>query len=164
VLEPALVVGASGDEYRASLALSAERYRKAGAEVTIGEFLEARWPGYRSPLEEALPGAFMQAVNDAETWFERELPGLLDWRFGREEARRIGQPTLCLLGGRSAEMGARFEEAHELLLDWLPCAEGHIVSYTTHLMQIENPRATAEALASFWSRHPIPTRPGRHAQ
>ena len=72
LLEPGLMVGASAQGYRESLARGVERYREAGAEVVVDEFLQARWPGYRATLERALPGAFAQAVADAGTWFERE--------------------------------------------------------------------------------------------
>ena len=90
---------------------------------------------------------------DAETWFERELSGQLDWHFGEAEARRIGQPTLSVLGGESDALWSRFGETHKLLLEWLPHAEGFVLPGTTHLMQIQDPRGMAEALAGFWVRH-----------
>src|SRR5215207_5689322 len=51
VLEPALAVGASAQAYRESLAGGTQRYREAGAEVVVDEFLRARWPGYRATLD-----------------------------------------------------------------------------------------------------------------
>ena len=56
LLEPALMLGASAQDYRESLARVVERYREAGAAVAVDEFLQARWPGYRTALEGALPG------------------------------------------------------------------------------------------------------------
>ena len=153
LLEPGLMVGASAQGYRESLARGAERYREAGAAVVVDEFLQARWPGYRTALDRVLPGAFAQAVADAETWFERELSGQLDWRFGEAEARLISQPTLSVLGGKSDALWPRFGETHRLLLVWLPHAEGFVVPGTTHLMQIQDPRGVAEALATFWARY-----------
>ena len=100
LLEPGLMVGASAAGYREALARGAARYREAGAAVAVDEFLQARWPGYGAALERALPGAVAQAVADAGTWFERELPGQLAWRFGEAEARRITQPALSVLGRR----------------------------------------------------------------
>jgi pimeloyl-ACP methyl ester carboxylesterase len=155
LLEPALIVGASGQGYRDSLARGTERYRDAGAAIIVDEFLEARWPAYRAVLDRALPDAFAQAVADAATTFEYEVPALLDWHFGETEARRILQPTLSLLGGENDAPMSRFGETHRLLLAWLPRAEGVVLPGVTHLMQIENPRGTAEALAAFLARHPI---------
>lgn len=156
LLEPALMVGASAQGYRESLARGAERYREAGAAVVVDEFLQARWPGYRAALDRALPGAFAQAVADAGTTFERELPGLLGWRFGEEEARRISQPALSVLGGASDALWSRFGETHRLLLAWLPHAEGFVLPGATHFLQLEDPRGMAEALAAFWARHQLP--------
>jgi pimeloyl-ACP methyl ester carboxylesterase len=153
LLEPALMVGASAQGYRESLARASERYRDAGAAVVVDEFLQARWPQYRAALDRALPGAFEQAVADAGTAFEGELPGLLGWRFGEAEARRIVQPVLSVLGGESEALWPRFGEAHRLLLDWLPHVEGFVLPGATHFLQLEDPQGMAEALAAFWARH-----------
>ena len=153
LLEPGLMVGATAQDYRESLARGAERYREAGASVVVDEFLQARWPGYRATLDRVLPGAFAQAVADAETWFERELSGQLDWPFGEAEARRIIQPTLSVLGGESDTLWSRFGETHRLLLAWLPHAEGFVLTGTTHFMQIQDPRGMAEVLAAFWASY-----------
>jgi pimeloyl-ACP methyl ester carboxylesterase len=157
LLEPGLMVGASAQDYRESLARGVERYREAGTAVVVDEFLQARWPGYRATLEGVLPGAFAQAVADAETWFEREASGQLAWRFGEEEARRISQPTLSVLGGESDALWSRFGETHRQLLAWLPHAEGFVLPGTTHFLQIQDPRGMAEALAAFWARHRLAT-------
>ena len=156
LLEPGLMVGAGAQGYREALARGVERYREAGAAVVVDEFLQARWPGYRATLERVLPGAFAQAVADAETWFEREASGQQGWHFGEAEVRRISQPTLSVLGGESDALWSRFGETHRLLLEWLPHAEGFVVPGATHFMQIENPRGMAEALAAFWARHRFP--------
>jgi pimeloyl-ACP methyl ester carboxylesterase len=156
LLEPGLMVGASAQGYRESLARGAQRYREAGAEVVVDEFLQARWPGYRATLDRVLPGAFAQALADAGTWFEREVSGQLGWQFSEAEVRRISQPTLSVLGGESDALWSRFGETHRLLLAWLPHAEGFVLPGTTHFMQLEDPRGMAEALAAFWARHRLP--------
>jgi pimeloyl-ACP methyl ester carboxylesterase len=153
LLEPALMVGENARGYRESLARSIERYREVGAAVAVHEALEARWPGYRAALDLDRPGAFAQAVVDAHTPFEFELPGLLAWRFGEAEARRISQPALSVLGGESEALWSRFGETHRLLLAWLPHAEGVILPGATHFPQVQAPRGLAEALAAFWRRH-----------
>ena len=118
LLEPGLMVGAGAQGYRESLARGVERYREAGAEVVVDEFLQARWPGYRATLERVLPGAFAQALADAGTWFEREASGQLAWRFGG------GSPThqpadLVRARRKSDARWSRFGETHRLLLAWL---------------------------------------------
>lgn len=157
LLEPALAVGASAASYREALARAEQRYREAGAAVVVDEFLQARWPGYRTALEQLLPGAFAQAVADAGTAFEVELPALRDWSFGEAEARRLTQPVLSVLGAESEALWARFGETHRLLLAWLPHADGFVLPGATHFLQLQNPRGMAEALAAFYARHPIPS-------
>jgi pimeloyl-ACP methyl ester carboxylesterase len=157
LLEPGLMVGASAKGYREALVQGAERYREVGPAVAVDEFLQARWPGYRGPLEQMVPGAVAQAVSDAGTWFDRELPGQLEWIFGETEAGRVSQPTLCVLGGESEAMWSRFGETHRLLLEWLPHAEGLVLPGTAHLMQLQDPHGMAEALVGFWARHSLNT-------
>jgi pimeloyl-ACP methyl ester carboxylesterase len=152
------MVGASARGYREALARGVERYREAGAAVAVDEFLQARWsgPGYRVAFDRVLPGAFAQAVDDAGTWFEREVSRQLGWRFGEVEAWRISQPTLSVLSGESDAFWSRFGETHRLLLAWLPHAVGVVLPGTTHFMQLQDPRGMAEALAAFWARHRLP--------
>jgi pimeloyl-ACP methyl ester carboxylesterase len=155
LLEPALAVGASAPGYRESLVRGGQRYREVGAQVVLDEFLHARWPGYSAVIDEVLPGALAQAVADAGMSFERELPALLSWHFGEEEARRIVQPVLSVLGGESGTLSPRFGETHQFLLNSLPHAEEFVLPGATHFLQVEDPRGIAEALSSFWTRHPL---------
>jgi pimeloyl-ACP methyl ester carboxylesterase len=158
LLEPALIIGASGASYRESLLRSAGRYRAEGPVVVMEEFLRARWPGYsRAALEQVLPGAFAQAVADAPATFELDI-GFVDWSFGDAEARRITQPTLVVLGGASPALHPRFEETYQALLEWLPHAEGFVLPGATHFLQVESASASAglaAAMSAFFARKPI---------
>jgi pimeloyl-ACP methyl ester carboxylesterase len=154
LLEPALAVGSTGDAYRASLSTGIERYRSENTAALVDEFLEARSPGYRPLLERRLPDALEQAIADAGTAFEIDTPGLLEWSFGEEDARRLEVPVLSVLGGESDALWSRFGEVHRLLLEWVPRAEGCILPGATHLLQIEKPAGMAEVLASFFERQP----------
>ena len=113
-------------------------------------------PDYRAALEQALPGAFDQAVADADTFFGQELPAVAQWTFGQEEAARIAQPALAR--PRRAQH-PRFRERRDLLLAWLPNAEAFELPAATHLLHVQNPGAMANALAAFFARHPLPASP-----
>jgi len=153
LLEPALAVGSTGDTYRASLGTGIERYRSEDTATLVDQFMEARSPGYRQLLERRLPGALEQAITDAETAFEVDTPGLLEWSFSELDARRVEHPVLSVLGGDSNALWSRFGEVHRLLLEWFPLAEGYILPGTTHFLQVEKPAELAEALARFFDRH-----------
>jgi pimeloyl-ACP methyl ester carboxylesterase len=109
-------------------------------------------PDYRDPLEQGLPGAIEQCVADADAFFAKELPALQQWSFTQEDAARITQPVLGVLGERTAPT---FPERMELLLAWLPNAEPFELPGATHLLHIQNPQGMAEGLASFFARHPV---------
>jgi pimeloyl-ACP methyl ester carboxylesterase len=158
LIEPGLMVGASGGPYREALARGGRRYQEASAAEVVDEFLQARSPGYRDRLDRLLPGAFAQAVADAGTWFEYELPAQLAWHFDTAEALRITQPVLSILGGQSDALWDRFGETHRWILDRLPHAEGVVLPGATHFPQLERPRPLAEKLAAFFIRHPYPIR------
>jgi pimeloyl-ACP methyl ester carboxylesterase len=157
LLEPALAVGASAAEYRGALARGRGRYREVGAAVAVDEFLQTRCPEYRVILDKVLPGGSAQAVADAGTAFELEVAALLDWRFGEEEARRITQPVLAVLGGASEALWPRFGETYRWLLSSLPRVEGVVIPGVTHFMQVEEPGRLAGGLVEFWERHPLTT-------
>ncbi len=105
--------------------------------------------GYREPLERVLPGAVEQAVADADTFFGQELPAVMQWSFGADEAARVTQPALALVGERSIPV---FHERRDLLLEWLPAAEPFELEGATHLLQVENPAGMANALLAFFAR------------
>lgn len=108
---------------------------------------------YRSVLDRALPGAFEQAVADADALFQAEAPALQQWSLTREEARRIEQPVLSVYHEDPTWPG--FRETHEMLSAWLPQTEAFMLPNATHLLQVMNPRDMAEALADFFARHPF---------
>jgi 3-oxoadipate enol-lactonase len=107
-------------------------------------------PDYRDALERGLPGGFAQVVAGADAFYTQELPALQQWSFTEQDARRIAQPVLAVVGEHSAPT---FPERRELLLSWLPQVEAFELPEATHLLHLENARGMAEALASFFARH-----------
>jgi pimeloyl-ACP methyl ester carboxylesterase len=91
--------------------------------------------------------------SDADTFFGHELPALRQWVFGPDEAKRITQPVLAVVGEHS---DTRFHQRQELLREWLPAVEPYVLPNAGHLMHLDNGRGLAHALADFFARHPIP--------
>jgi pimeloyl-ACP methyl ester carboxylesterase len=156
LIEAALLVGPKEHAYRDALERNVAAFDPGDAEAFVDEFIGARWPDYRPILDWALPGAFQQAVADARTVFEGELPGLGRWSFGEAEAQTIERPTLTILGGDSDAIGRRFGDAHRWLLATFPNAEEVVLPGMTHLPQMQDPAATANAISGFWARHRMP--------
>jgi pimeloyl-ACP methyl ester carboxylesterase len=132
-----------------------QRYREGDKASAVDIWMQGTCGSdYRVALERVLPGAVAQAVADADTFFSQELPAVQAWTFTVEEARSITQPVLLVLGERSRPT---FRERQELLRAWLRTTEFYVLPQATHLLQVENPRALAEALADFFTRHPLAT-------
>jgi pimeloyl-ACP methyl ester carboxylesterase len=128
-------------------------YRAGDTAAAVDTFFRGVFgEGYGPALEQGLPGAFDRAVSEADAFFTQELPALQQWDFTEDDARRIAQPVLLVLGERSTPT---FPERRELLLSWLPNAEAVDLPDTRHLLHVERPAAVAEALAGFFARHPI---------
>ena len=131
-----------------------QRYRAGDQAAAVDIFFRGvLGPGYRAALDHGLPGAFGQAIADADAFFTQEMPAIQQWPFTEDDAHRIGQPALAVLGTASPPM---FAERHKLLLHWLPNAEPLDLPGLTHLLHAQDPAALADGLAGFFARHPIP--------
>jgi 3-oxoadipate enol-lactonase len=157
LLEPALYqVPSAAGPARAFVASALEQYRGGDKAEAVDTFMRGVCgPGYRVVLEQGVPGAFEQAVADADTFFGQELPVLREWSFRREDARRITQPALAVIGGQSEQVSPIWRERQELLLAWLPDVEAFVLPDATHLLHVQNPSGMAQALADFFARHPV---------
>ena len=157
LLEPARPTPASEAQagfVRDVVAPAVQRYRAGDKAGAVDTFMRGVFgPGYHPALEEGSPGAFEQAVADADAFFGQELPALQQWSFTEADARRIAQPVLAVLGENTA---STFPERRALLLTWLPNVEPFDLADATHLLHLQNPRGLAEGLAAFYARHPLP--------
>ena len=155
LLEPALFAVDSAEEFLEGLGPAFGMYA-AGEKAAAIDFLQRAWfgPDYRSVVERALPpGALEQAVADADTFFQLEVPAHQEWAFTREDAARVSQPVFAVRGADGLPF---FREVAELLREWLPQTETFVLPNATHALQMQNARAMAEGLAGFFTRHPLP--------
>jgi pimeloyl-ACP methyl ester carboxylesterase len=138
---------------RAFVEPAVQRYRDGDKASAVDTFFRGVFgPEYRAALDKGLPGAFEQAVAEADMFFGQELPALQQWSFAREDASRITQPALAVLGENTAPT---FPERRELLLSWLPNITPFDLPDATHLLHVQNPAGMAEGLDSFYARHPL---------
>jgi pimeloyl-ACP methyl ester carboxylesterase len=158
LMEPALPVPDLGQDRllstRAAMAPIFEAYRAGDKARAVDGFMRSvSGPDYRAVVDRVLPGAFAQAVIDADTFFGQELPAVQQWTLSREDAARITQPVLSVMGAKSKDVSPIWTERHELILAWLPKAESFVLPDATHLLHVQHPRVVAEALAAFLARH-----------
>ena len=153
VVEPPPVHTRSAAEFRAANDRLVETRRSLGPEAALDEFLGrligAHW---RIDVEAHLTGATAQMLRDATTFFDVDLPALLAWRFGRDDAHRISCPVLYIGGSDS---GPWFAQVHDLILDWFPPAHDVIIQGADHSLMLTHTRDVAAAFTSFATRFPI---------
>jgi pimeloyl-ACP methyl ester carboxylesterase len=160
LLEPALFMVPSAPQFMDAMRPVLQMYEAGNKTGAVDLFLQAVvGPEYRGVLDRVLPGAFAQAVADADTFFRVEFPALEQWSFTQAEARRITQPVLAVLGADSHALWPGWVEGHHLVQAWLPQAEAFVLQGATHGLQLIDPQGMAEGLAGFFARHPLPERP-----
>jgi pimeloyl-ACP methyl ester carboxylesterase len=160
LLEPVGIAAPSVAAFvREAVQPSGERYAHGDTAGAVELFLRgACGPRMREVAAHALPpGAYDLAAADAETFFLIEGPVFEQWRFGPDQAARVTQPVLLVLGTDSDAVTPMFGEMNAALAEWLPRAESIELPGATHALQMMNPAGTAEVLADFFARNPIAT-------
>lgn len=109
-------------------------------------------PEWRQVVEEQVVGASAQMEGDATTFFDTDLPALLNWRFGPADVRRITCPILHIGG---TDSGPWFAEVRDLILEWFPHAEDVVIDGADHFLAVTHAPEIADALVAFLRRHPI---------
>lgn len=163
LLEPAMLSVPSAGAFGQRLEPIVGLYQGGDAAGAIEAFLEAvAGPGLAAVIDGVLdPNWFKRAVADADTFFRVELPALAEWSFTREDAAKIRQPVLSVLGERSATVTPHVAEVHALLQEWMPQTKPAILPGATHALQMMNPHGMAQELSAFFARHPIEVPTGR---
>jgi len=151
--EPALLMVPSAASFMEQLGPVLGSYGSGDKAAAVEGFLEAVSNAeYRSSIEARAPGGVDQAIKDADTFFQIEMPALENWNFTADDAKRLTQPVLYVLGGDSAAM---FGEGKDLVHTLLPQTEVAIIPKATHLLQMEEPGVVADAIGEFLRRHPM---------
>lgn len=156
LIEPPPVHVPSADEFRAANDRLIASRREQGPQAALDEFLTiVIGRDWQQAAEEALPGSPTQMRHDVATFFDTDLPALLAWRFGPDEAVRVECPVLYIGG---SESGPWFAEVHELILGWIPHAEAVIIDGADHSLALTHARHLADVLHAFLDasrrRHP----------
>jgi pimeloyl-ACP methyl ester carboxylesterase len=90
--------------------------------------------------------------NDAATFFDTDIPALLEWQFTAADAGHITAPVLYIGG---TDSGPMFAQVRKLMMEWLPQAEEAVIRGADHSLAISHPAEIATALATFLQRHKI---------
>ena len=161
LMEPALRTAAlranladpAVEDLHRRMSVGFQRYRDGDREGAVEGFLGATFaPGYRQQLEQVLPGWWDQTVRTADAFFGAEVPELQSWEFGPSQARQVTAPVLSVRGSSSDPAFVAFER---LLREWLPQLETAEIAGVDHRLHLQRPEGVADALAEFFTRHPL---------
>ncbi len=153
VAEPPPVHIPGADGFRAANERLLELRRERGVDAALEEFLTMLvGVDWRAEVDGRLPGAVEQIERDAASFFDRDVPALLDWGFGPAAAARITCPVLNLGGSDS---GPWFVDVRALVAGWIPHAETEVIEGAGHSLEVTHPAEVAAALVGFLHRHPL---------
>jgi pimeloyl-ACP methyl ester carboxylesterase len=151
VMEPPPVHVPSASQFRATSTGLLEAFHRDGPVAALEEFMTMLvGSGWRRESERDLPGSVVAMERDAATFFASDLPALLAWDFGPDDAARIRCPVLYVGG---SESGPWFAEVRTQLLQWLPQVEDTTVMGAGHLLACTHPSAVATLVIDFLRRH-----------
>jgi pimeloyl-ACP methyl ester carboxylesterase len=91
-----------------------------------------------------------QAVADAGTFFNVEVPAMAEWKFTFDDVAKLRMPVFYLTGQASR---TPFQETHMRLKQTLPQATGVLLPNAGHELQMSQPAAVAGVLAAFLKKH-----------
>ena len=146
----------SGDSFLQQAGPAFEAYGSGDHAGALAMFMTAvsglEWTACRALLEERIPGAVAQSLQDADTFFGVELPALTEWDFGPGQAAAIDRPVLSVLG---SETKLLWVEVADFLRSSLPRVEELTIEGAGHLLHIQRPEPVARGLAEFLERNAI---------
>ena len=129
-------------------------YETGDRRAALTAFLETRaGEAFRGVLDWLqTTGEFDQAVKDADTFLLVEMPAAYAWNFTPEDAKRIKQPLVSILGSHSPE---RAQKVHAILKEWVPQTESLVLPNAEHALALMDPPGIAQALSGWLARHPM---------
>jgi pimeloyl-ACP methyl ester carboxylesterase len=102
LLEPAARGISSSAQIAAALGPVIAAYRSGDAPAAVDGFLRhVCGDGYRAVLDRAVPEAFGEALAEADLFFQAEMAAVQAFSFGPDDAGRVAQPVLNVLGAES---------------------------------------------------------------
>jgi pimeloyl-ACP methyl ester carboxylesterase len=154
LLEPPLMSVPAAAEFFEKIGPSLAEFGAGRPAVAIAEFISAvcslDWPHCQQLIEQHTPGGEAQVLKDATNFFGAILPALSAWQFGPDQAKKISQPVLSVVGTESDPL---FKQGHTLLCSWFPQLEECVVVGTAHLLHLQDPRRVSAGISEFLARN-----------
>ncbi len=154
LLEPAVPsLGTMNPELLGGVMAAGELYGKGDAPGAIIRFVNTVVPGAWDQMTAAGATAMQQqAIADAKTFFEVELPALQTWQYTADDLARVRVPALVVLGGTTP---AARRDSHTALMKGIKQSEELVVPNAGHELHMSQPKFVADGIAAFLKKHSI---------
>jgi len=160
LLEPPLMNVAGAAAFLEKAGPSVAIYNEGRPEEAIAAFISVacslEWEECSRLIDNHTSGGTAQVFRDADNFFSTILPALGEWQFGPEQAGRLAQPVLSVIGTDSERL---FRESDEMLHAWMPQVEDCRVNGVAHLLHLQRPEAVVQRVGAFFARHPMSQSP-----
>lgn len=122
-------------------------YHREGVTVALEAFMTMLvGPGWRPRQEALAPGSVARIERDADAFFSRDIPALVSWAYGPDQAARVTVPVLYVGG---SESGPWFRQTQAWMSALFPAARNVTVEGAGHDLGLTHPRDLATAVAGF---------------
>lgn len=122
-------------------------YQREGPTVALEAFMTLLVGAGWRPRQEALaPGSVARMERDADAFFSRDIPALVAWEYGPDQASRVTVPVLYVAG---TDSGPWFRQTQAWVSALFPAAESITIEGAGHDLAFTHPRELAAAVAQF---------------
>ena len=122
-------------------------YQREGATVALEAFMTMLVGSGWRPRQEALaPGSVARIERDADAFFSRDIPALVSWTYGPDQAARV---TVAVLYAGGTESGPWFRQTEAWVSALFPAAQRVTIEGAGHDLAFTHPRELATAVARF---------------
>lgn len=153
LIEPPPVHTSSAQDFRAANDRLLRVRRDRGPVAALDDFLTTViGRSWRDDVERQIPGAVAQMERDTGTFFDNDLPALLQWRFDAGDAGGVRCPVMHVGG---TDSGPWFAEVRQIVRSWFPDADDTVIRGADHSLVLTHAPDIARAVAGFLRRHPL---------
>ncbi|WP_077488483.1 alpha/beta fold hydrolase [Sinomonas mesophila] len=130
-------------------------HAESGPAAALDSFMRLlAGPDWRAAREAAIPGSVEALERDAPAFFGGDMPAVLGWRFGPDEAARVRCPVLYVGGG---DTGPLFAEVGPWLASLVPQTQRQTIPGAGHDLDLTHAREAAELVLGFLDSRPTRT-------
>ncbi|MHA6525044.1 alpha/beta fold hydrolase [Tessaracoccus sp. G1721] len=122
-------------------------HQRQGVAVALDAFMGMLvGPDWRPRQEVLAPGSVARIERDADAFFSRDIPALVSWAYGPEQAARVNVPVLYVGG---TESGPWFRQTQAWVSDLFPAAQSVTIEGAGHDLALTHPGELANVVARF---------------